>query len=111
MKAAESNNQNLTDAVLDLMGDLLAQEGFKIEQALDNDYAPFMSAKKRRILTCLLAIQMPDEGVNELYEDALDCWKFYTEQLPKPTIPTEPPKTVTAKFVGYSERPGIEIEI
>ena len=55
---------------------------------------------QKRIKTCWLALRMPTEGVAENLETALECWDFYTERPPEPTIPVVPPSIRSAKVVS-----------
>ena len=65
---------------------------------------------KKRSLTCLLAMHMPAEGVDENLEAALDCWNFYADRPTAPTIPRVPPSTETVKVVGVRTSPGMTFE-
>jgi hypothetical protein len=58
------------------------------------------SPLKKRILTCLLAMYMPREGVNENLESALECWNFYVDQSPRLGIPAAQPRTEMVNIVG-----------
>ena len=67
------------------------------------------SAVVKRYLTCLLAIYMPEQGVEEQLESAFECWNFYTDRPTlRPLPPTEPPVR-KAKITGSSTRPGLVI--
>lgn len=65
---------------------------------------------KKRLLTCLLAMYMPPEGIDENLGAALDCWNFYVDQPHVLAIPAASPRTETVKVVGVSTSPGMTFE-
>ena len=68
------------------------------------------SPLEKRRLTCLLAMYMPAEGVDENLGSALDCWNFYVDQPPAPAVPAASPSTETVKVVGVRTSPGMAFE-
>ena len=64
---------------------------------------------KKRLLTCLLAMYMPDRGIDENLESALECWNFYADQPTPPVLPPGRRGRVEAKFDGFVMRPGITL--
>ena len=86
------------------------EEAIKELVAATVDAETEMPTWKKRGLTCLLAMYMPAEGVDENFETALDCWRFYVDQPPAPTIPTVPPSTEIVKVVGVRTSPGMTFE-
>ena len=65
----------------------------------------------KRLLTCLLAMYMPAEGVDENLETALECWNFHVAPPPTPALPALPPRTETVNVVGVRKSPGLTIEV
>jgi hypothetical protein len=65
---------------------------------------------KKRLLTCLLAMYMPQEGVNENLESALECWNFYIDQSPQLGIPAIQPRTELVNIVDVRTSPGMIFE-
>ena len=65
---------------------------------------------KKRYLTCLLAMYMPPDGVDENLGSALECWNFYVEQPRLPVIPAAPPSTETVRIVGAHTSPSMTLE-
>ncbi len=69
-----------------------------------------VSPLKKRFLTCLLALRMPAEGIDENLESALECWNFHVAQPHHPALPTLPPRTETVNIVGVRKSHGLTIE-
>lgn len=68
-----------------------------------------VSPIKKRLLTCLLAMYMPDQGVDENLESALECWNFYADQPTPPALPSGSGGRIETKFGGFVMRPGITL--
>jgi hypothetical protein len=67
------------------------------------------SALNKRYLTCLLAMYMPEQGVDENLDSAVECWNFYADQPTlRPLPPTDAP-IWKAKITGFSTRPDLVI--
>jgi hypothetical protein len=62
---------------------------------------------EKRYLTCLLALLMPDQGIDENFETALECWNFYAHRPTPTALPSSGLNPVKVKFTGYSPRPGL----
>lgn len=69
-----------------------------------------VSPLKKRFLTCLLALRMPAEGIDENLESALECWNFHVAQPHHPALPTLPPRTETVNIVGVRKSHGLTFE-
>lgn len=67
------------------------------------------SSVKKRLLTCLLAMYMPDRGIDENLESTLECWNFYVDQPTPPALPPSSENRIEAKFGGFVMRPGITL--
>ena len=65
------------------------------------------SPKTKRLLTCLLAMYMPEQGVDENLESALECWNFYADHPTPPALLPSGANRIEAKFGGFVMRPGI----
>ena len=66
--------------------------------------------RQKRLLTCLLALYMPAEGIDENLELALECWNFHVAQPDQPALPAQPPHTETVNIVGVRKSHGLTIE-
>ena len=66
------------------------------------------SEAKKRAWTCLLAMFMPQQGVDELLETAVGCWNFYTD-APPPPAPLTARSVGKATIVASTTRPGLII--
>ena len=67
------------------------------------------SLANKRYVTACLAMHMPDEGVAENFESAVECWNFYAERPPELTKPPAAAPVRKAKVTGSSTRPGLII--
>ena len=68
-----------------------------------------LSDVMKRSWTCWLAMLMPQEGVDELFESAVGCWNFYTDE-PQSTVQPHAARPVeNATIVGSTTRPGLII--
>ena len=65
---------------------------------------------KKRFLTCLLAMYMPAEGIDENLESALECWNFHVTPPHRPALPAQPPRTETVNIVGVRKSYGLTLE-
>lgn len=65
---------------------------------------------KKRFLTCLLAMYMPAEGIDENLESALECWNFHVAPPHQPALSTQSPRTETVNVVGVRSSSGLTIE-
>ena len=65
---------------------------------------------KKRLLTCLLAMYMPAEGVDENLETTLGCWNFHVIQPHTPALAAPPPRTETVNVVDVRKSHGLTIE-
>ena len=68
----------------------------------------------KRYATYLIALYMPENGVDENYETTLECLKHYIEEIEmnKKEKPMQiEPKIIKAKYVGTIARPGLCIDI
>lgn len=65
---------------------------------------------KKRYLTCLLAMYMPADGVDENLVSALECWNFYVDQPSVPTITSARPRTQMVRIVDTHTSPGMAFE-
>lgn len=65
------------------------------------------SPANKRYLTCLLAALMPEQGIDENFESALECWNFYADRPTPPALPSGGSNPVKTKFAGFSTRPGL----
>lgn len=66
----------------------------------------------KRYIICWLALHMPDDGVEENFEDTLECLKFYLEEdriikSYKPVVPVIT-KAVMGKIIN---RPGLYMDL
>ena len=67
------------------------------------------SEAKKRVWICLMAMFMPQQGVDELFETAVGCWNFYTDAPPPPPPPRTAPSVGKATIVASTTRPGLII--
>jgi hypothetical protein len=67
------------------------------------------SETKKRVWTCLLATFMPQQGVDELFESAVECWNFYTDTPPQVVQAQTASSVGKAKITGSGTRPGLII--
>ena len=65
------------------------------------------SPANKRYLTCLLAMLMPEQGIDENFESALECWNFYADRSAPPALPPGRQNPVKTTFAGFSTRPGL----
>ena len=69
-----------------------------------------LTIQQKRLLTCLLALQMPEAGVDENFETASDCWDYYTTMPPETPNPIRETCSAIVNVVGARTSPGMIFE-
>ena len=103
----KSSNRTRLDSSPDYCKNLFNWERTPITVLPEAIEAPPM---KKRFLTCLLAMYMPLEGVDENLGSALECWNFYVQQPHQPVLPQPKPRTEMVNIVGVRTSPGMIFE-